>query len=65
MIGRASPVEGTVTRSWRSTGRPRAGRTTGLKDMMGLGGLTGILAAAPMRVWLPVCMVFFFLSGLN
>ena len=44
-------MDGTVTRSWRSTERPGAGRVTGLNEMMGLEVWIGMSAAAPMRAW--------------
>ena len=35
-------------------------RTTGLKETTAFGGLTGMSAAAPMRVWFPICMLLIF-----
>lgn len=48
-MGSESPVDGAVTLSSKSTRRSGLGMTTGLKVKMGVGVLTGMSAAPPMR----------------
>jgi len=51
MMGRSRPVGGKEMRNWRSTGRPAYGKTRGLADKTGVGGLVGSFAASPIKAW--------------
>ncbi|GAB1339958.1 hypothetical protein ACE1SV_65480 [Streptomyces sp. E-15] len=55
MTGRPVPVAGTDTRTWRSTGRPGTGRTTGLKDRTGAGAAeaSAWVARDVLTMWVP------------
>jgi hypothetical protein len=50
MMGRLAPVMGAVTRMERSTMRPGYGKTKGLTEMIGVGGVVGSFAAFPIKV---------------
>ncbi|GGW56652.1 hypothetical protein GCM10010503_37320 [Streptomyces lucensis JCM 4490] len=55
MTGRPAPVAGAETRTWRPTGRPGTGRTTGLKDRTGAGvtKASGWVVEDVLTMWVP------------